>query len=125
MSLDGIKAFNKNYNLPCETLISHAEDKVCVSLFVPAECSFFDGHFPEFKLLPAVGQFAIVSHLASKYLGLAENVSKIKRMKFSAPVTPDTTVKIELEADRKRKEVSFLITDADDSAVVYSSGKFA
>ncbi len=117
--------FNENYNLPRETVIAQREDSVSVSLFVSKDCSFFDGHFPEFKLMPAVGQFGIVSHLAVKYFGLPNSVSKIKRMKFSMPVRPDSTLKIDMECNRSRNEVSFLISDVSNAEIVYSSGKFA
>ncbi|MCR5764077.1 MAG: hydroxymyristoyl-ACP dehydratase [Treponema sp.] len=117
--------FNENYNLPSETVISQSEGSVSVSLFVSSECNFFDGHFPEFKILPAVGQFGIVSHLALKYFGFPENVSKIKRMKFSMPILPDSKLKIDLDFNKEKKEVSFLISDADDSEIAYSSGKFS
>ena len=117
--------FNENYNLPREAVIARSEDTVSVRLFVSEDCSFFDGHFPEFKLMPAVGQFGIVSHLAVKYFGIPSSVSKIKRLKFSMPVRPNSTLKIDLECNRSRNEVSFLISDASDAEIVYSSGKFA
>ncbi|MBR1912326.1 MAG: hydroxymyristoyl-ACP dehydratase [Treponema sp.] len=112
-------------NVPPETVVFRDEDSVSVHIFVPRDCAFFDGHFPEFKLMPAVGQFGIVVALAGKYFGLPKSVSRIKRMKFSLPVFPDTMLRIDMECDRNKMEVSFLIADAHDGEKVYSSGKFA
>ena len=118
-------AFNPRYSLPGEEVISRSEDSVSVRLSIPSECSFFDGHFPEFKLLPAVGQFGIVTHLAQKYFGAGDFVSSIKRMKFSLPILPDSSVQVDLSYNRAKKEVSFSISDAADSLRLYASGKFA
>ena len=117
--------FNSNYCLENETILANNGDSVSLKLFVSSDCSFFDGHFPEFKLMPAVGQFAVVTHLASKYFGLQDGVSKIKRMKFSMPVVPDSYIKIDLSCDTDKKEVSFLISDLQDSDKIYSSGKYS
>lgn len=119
-----VQDFNPNYNLDCETVLSRSETAVSLTLFVSQKCSFFDGHFPEFKLLPAVGQFALLSHLAEKYFGIAGDVSRIRRMKFSLPILPDSLIRIDLEFIESRNEVSFVICDAEDSGKVYSSGKF-
>lgn len=107
-----------------EKVIFQDEGTILIECLVPAESDFFDGHFPEFKLLPAVGQFAIVTRFAQKYFGAGEFVPSVKRMKFSSPVLPGSCVRLELHFDRKKESVSFALMDAKDENTVYSSGLF-
>ena len=57
------------HSIENETIVSKTEDAVVLSFTAPASCDFYDGHFPEFKLLPAVGQFEIVTRFSKKYSG--------------------------------------------------------
>ena len=44
-----------------EKVLSQSGDSAEIEFFIPASSDFFDGHFPEFKLLPAVAQFEIIT----------------------------------------------------------------
>ena len=107
-----------------EKLLAQGRDSVSLEFTVPASCDFFDGHFPQFKLLPAVGQFEIITRFSAKYLCVSRFVQKIKRVKFSSPILPDTTVTLDLSFDETRQIVSFAMKSADDGRV-FSSGTFA
>ena len=110
-----------------ETIVEQSENKIVVDVSFSADCDYFDGHFPQFKLLPAVAEFTIVSGFAKKYLGASSFVSKIQRMKFSSPLLPDTTARFTLKSDIAedgRKKISFEITDSSDERKKISSGSF-
>ncbi|MCK9171070.1 MAG: hydroxymyristoyl-ACP dehydratase [Treponema sp.] len=107
-----------------EEILEQTEDSVELRFCIPAESDFFDGHFPEFKLLPAVAQFECVTRFAKKYLGTQRYVPRIHRIKFSAPIRPDTVVELKLELNREKSTVSYSLWDAEKPGKVYSSGTF-
>ena len=107
-----------------EKILSQSGDSAEIEIFIPASSDFFDGHFPEFKLLPAVAQFEIITRFSKKYFGTERYVPEIKRIKFSAPIRPDTLVRLKLEFNREKKSMSFLLRDAKKSDKAYSSGIF-
>ena len=107
-----------------EKILSQSGDSAEIEFFIPASSDFFDGHFPEFKLLPAVAQFEIITRFSKKYFGTERYVPEIKRIKFSAPIRPDTLVRLKLDFNREKKSMSFLLWDAKKSDKAYSSGIF-
>lgn len=110
-----------------ETIIEQSENKIVLDVVISSDCDYFDGHFPHFKLLPAVAEFTLVSGFAKKYLGASSFVSKIQRMKFSSPLLPDTTARFTLKSDCTedgKKKISFEIADSSDEKKKISSGSF-
>lgn len=107
-----------------EKVVSKEDGKICLEFVIPASSDFFDGHFPEYKLLPAVAQFEVVTRFSKKYFGTARWVPSIKRIKFSAPIRPDTTILMELKYNSEKSLVTFNLSDAKEEGKVYSSGTF-
>ena len=89
-----------------EKIVEKKENSVSLEFSIPEFSDFFDGHFPEFKLLPAVAQFEVVT-------------------RFSNPIRPDTNVHLDLEYRAEKSSVSFSMQDADIEGKVYSSGSFS
>lgn len=108
-----------------ENVISNEDGKVVLEFVIPITSDFFDGHFPEYKLLPAVAQFEVVTRFSKKYLGTQRYVPSIKRIKFSAPIRPDTKIHLELKRNAAKGTVSFNMSDANVEGKVYSSGSFS
>ncbi len=54
------------HNVENEKILEKSENKVVLEFVIPATSDFFDGHFPEFKLLPAVAQFEIITRFCRK-----------------------------------------------------------
>ena len=79
---------------------------------VPADSDYFDGHFPDFKLLPAVAQFDIISRFARRYFGISPFIPRIRRVKFSSPVYPGSRVRLTMRLDREKSSISFELADA-------------
>lgn len=112
------------HDIKDEQIISKEEGKVVLEFVIPASSDFFDGHFPEYKLLPAVAQFEVVTRFSRKYFGTQRWVPSIKRIKFSAPIRPDTKIHLELAYKAEKQSVTFNLSDANVEGKVYSSGTF-
>ena len=80
-----------------------------VELFIPGESEYFDGHFPEFKLLPGVAQIELVVRLAAGHFKTGIYVSKAKRIKFSNVIAPDSIIQVELAYNAHAGSVTFKI----------------
>lgn len=111
------------HGIPSEEILEKSENKVILKVKICAESDYFDGHFPQFKLLPAVAQIDLLVHYAQKYFGLPLSTPSIKRFKFSGKILPDTTVLFNISFDSEKGRVSFEVTDAADGKS-YSSGGY-
>ncbi|GMO12705.1 MAG: hypothetical protein Ta2A_22820 [Treponemataceae bacterium] len=122
-----------------EKIVRITENELEAQVFIPASACFFDGHFPDFKIFPAVAQFGLVVYLADAYLLKAHNGAenrnaitdfspeKIKRIKFSNKLLPDTLVRIDIKYDAEKKILQFVLAEEAEDAKrenVYSSGSF-
>ena len=114
-----------DHDIKDEKIISRDEANIVLEFVIPASSDFFDGHFPQYKLLPAVAQFEVITRFSRKYFGTQRYVPNIKRIKFSAPIKPGTNIHLELIYKKEKSTVTFNMADADVEGKVYSSGSFA
>ncbi|HBB43749.1 MAG TPA: hydroxymyristoyl-ACP dehydratase [Treponema sp.] len=112
-----------NHGIENEVVVSRDETNVELEFVIPVTSDFFHGHFPQFKILPAVGQFEIVTRFSRKYLNTTRWVAGVRRMKFSAPVLPETKLRLKLSRDPAKNSVEFDLSGADDGKS-YSNGIF-
>ncbi len=113
------------HDIVSEKISSRDENKISLEFVIPESSDFFDGHFPEFKLLPAVAQFELVTRFSRKYFATQRYVPAIKRIKFSNPIRPETKVRLDLEYRAEKGGVNFNMADAEVEGKVYSSGSFS
>lgn len=115
------------HGIPAETLVSRKESgtvtEVRLAVHIPETSDYFDGHFPQFTLLPAVAQVDMVVHFARRYFGTSLSVPDIKRFKFSEKLLPDSDVVFSLKYDAGTSAVSFSISDCADGKT-YASGTY-
>ncbi|MCL1928059.1 MAG: hydroxymyristoyl-ACP dehydratase [Treponema sp.] len=102
-----------------EKIITQAENSVALEFSVPDTSPYFDGHFPEFPILPAVAQVDLILRFASQYLGTGIVLPEIRRIKFSSLIRPFTHLFLSLE--KNGTTISFRMT-SPDRQVVYSLG---
>ena len=114
-----------DHDIRNEEVILREDNAVVLEFVIPATCDFFDGHFPQYKLLPAVAQFEVITRFSRKYFGTQRYVPNIKRIKFSAPIKPDTKIHLELTYKQDKGSVTFNMADANVEGKVYSSGSFS
>lgn len=107
-----------------EQIVSKDENSIALEFVIPATSDFFDGHFPEYKLLPAVAQFEVITRYSKKYFGAQRYVPNIKRIKFSAPIRPETKIHLDLKCNSEKGTITFNMADANVEGKVYSSGTF-
>lgn len=112
------------HEIPGEEIIEKSEGKVVLKVLIDGKSDYFDGHFEQFKLFPAVAQIDLLAHYAAKYFGLPLSTPSIKRFKFSDKILPGTTVIFSISFDGERGKVNFSVTDFSDGRT-YSSGNYA
>jgi 3-hydroxymyristoyl/3-hydroxydecanoyl-(acyl carrier protein) dehydratase len=93
---------------------------VTLKLVFPETSDFYSGHFPAFKLLPAVAQVDMVVTLAHALLGTSQTVSRIQRTKFSYPILPNVPAILEMSYKADAGKVAFSYTLEEGRAL--SSG---
>jgi 3-hydroxymyristoyl/3-hydroxydecanoyl-(acyl carrier protein) dehydratase len=68
---------------------------------VPADCVWFDGHFPNMPILPGVAQLMLVTDLLNRALKRPVAVQSISRVRFKQMIRPDDTIAVSLSPTQK------------------------
>ncbi|MBQ0162686.1 MAG: hydroxymyristoyl-ACP dehydratase [Treponema sp.] len=113
----------ETHNLEEEKVISQEENSVVLEYFIPEKCDFFDGHFPEIHLVPAVAQIDMATYFSKKYFGTSRYIQSAKRIKFTSPVRPNSTVQMSLKYNPEKSSVTYKLVSADGEKN-YSGGTF-
>ncbi|MBI3556412.1 MAG: beta-hydroxyacyl-ACP dehydratase [Deltaproteobacteria bacterium] len=78
----------------CAAAATHARC-FCTEWQVPAELPYFNGHFPQNPVLPAVAIIDATAELIGQALGASTPVlSGVKSAKFMSPITPGLLLNI-------------------------------
>ncbi|WP_318662955.1 hydroxymyristoyl-ACP dehydratase [Treponema sp.] len=112
------------HGIPAEKIVSQAENEVVLEVHIPETCDFFDGHFPEIHLVPAVAQIDMAMHFCNKYFGTRCAMDSSKRLKFTLPVKPETTLHFGFKYSPEKGMISYKLTSSD-GLKAYSSGNIA
>jgi len=102
-----------------EKIIERTDNSVSLEFVIPDSSPYFDGHFPEFHLLPAVAQAELVIRFAARYLGTGITIAEIKRVKFTNFIRPGTSLLLKLT--KNEKNISFTLS-SPGGETVYSLG---
>ncbi len=113
----------EKHNIPAEKVLEKTDNSVLLEFFIPETCDFFDGHFPEIHLVPAVAQIDMMTNLANKYLGTSRYIFSAKRIKFTSPVFPNAEVHMSMSFNPEKNSLTYKLTTKDE-AKTYSSGTF-
>lgn len=108
-----------NYNV---INVETNENKISVEMSVPETSDYFNGHFDEFHLLPAVVQVDLIMKFAHKYLNAPLAMQRILRTKFMSPIFPNVPFVIDIEYDSSKSRIKFSITGKDGKKC--SNGSF-
>ncbi len=95
------------------------EGKWAIHFSIPLSSPYYREHFEAFHLLPAVAEIDIAAIEAGRLLTRKLSVSKIKKTKFTRPITPETKMVLALDL-AKENSLSFKYSDEDGNS--YSSG---
>lgn len=97
-------------------------DSFELEMCFPAECPYFEGHFPTRKILPAVAQIDIVMRLASQRLGASLALAGIPRVKFQKPMSPFVAYVLAVRRNASAGSLEFSFKE-HVTGVVCSSGR--
>lgn len=112
------------HGIVIEEEILKENQHVILKLNITEESDFFDGHFPQFKLLPAVAQFEVITRLSGVYFGTKRIVPDIRRIKFSSPILPGAEVLLEMKFNAEKSTLTYTMSDFTLQKLVYSTGTF-
>jgi 3-hydroxymyristoyl/3-hydroxydecanoyl-(acyl carrier protein) dehydratase len=88
----------------------------------PQNYRYFEGHFPELKILPALAQINWVLLELEKELGKVISMESMARVKFKNPVFPDRKMDVKFSFNEEKGSLTFSYTDGE-SGISCSSGK--
>lgn len=91
------------------------ENAVRLVVSVAADSPFFEGHFPEFALLPGVVQIQWALEAASRYWRTPLTLQAAKALKFMSPIRPGDTVVLTLA--REAGKIRFAYEKPDGAAL--------
>ena len=77
------------------TIEEHTSDMFKVKVFIGEDLVYFDGHFENFKLLPAIAQVKIVMDIFKNIFNKDLIVTKLLKLKFTDMILPNTNIFIE------------------------------
>jgi 3-hydroxymyristoyl/3-hydroxydecanoyl-(acyl carrier protein) dehydratase len=114
------KLFNVNLSLPLILNREITQNSITYKMIFYSKCNFFNGHFPEFKLVPGVVQLYFAKEFSNAHFGTDIQEGQWKRIKFSNIIEPDKILYLKLTKDEKNVSYEYY---SDDRR--YSSGVFS
>ncbi len=94
-----------------------------LSLFFKAKgkMPYFDGHFPDWPIMPGVAQVQIAVEESARYLKTPLEVSSVTNLKFMAIIRPETELKLTVDFDPQTLRLHFSF-NSPDGRTRYSTG---
>ena len=97
--------------LPSHQIINQQQTEavleLCLALSLPPDMVYFDGHFDEQPILPAVAQIFMVRQLADHYWDLPVVCAGAKQLKFKATIAPEEAVQLHMSYDPDAMKLNF------------------
>lgn len=94
-------------------------DALTFELDVPPDLPYFDGHFPDTPILPAVAQIDWAVRLALEHFEVTERFSGLRALKFMRVVQPRAPLTLEL----KRHAPRAIVFEYRQAGAACSSGR--
>jgi 3-hydroxymyristoyl/3-hydroxydecanoyl-(acyl carrier protein) dehydratase len=99
------------------TLLERRDDagRIELDLEVPADNPWFDGHFPEFAILPGVVQIGWAAHFAHQLCQLGPGISGMEHIKFKRPILPGARLILCLRPEAAESRIRYEFRDGDQT----------
>ncbi len=92
-------------------------DKVEFLLSFPKSALYFQGHFPQIAILPGFTQVHFAMFFAKKYWSFTDDLTHIKKLRFSKIITPETDISLTIEYFSPQKiTFRYFLADATHSS---------
>lgn len=112
--------------LPTELTRQIDADRAELLLRVDAALPWFVGHFPGQPLLPGVAQLHWVMHYGVTLLAPGKQFAAVDSIKFQQPVLPDAALRLQLNWNPQKRQLSFSYAIQRAAAEkIASSGKIS
>ncbi len=113
----------KDYiNLP-EIISTSVDSRALETVLVfHGEYRYFDGHFPELKILPALAQLDWAMKAAAEHFGKVGTPVRIPRIKFKSPIFPGVHVKLKITLSEDLSQIQFEYRSVETGGL-HSGGK--
>ncbi len=92
-------------------------------LNVGSDLTWFDGHFPDMKILPGMVAVLWVEEYLRIYFAPNATIKLVENVRFMHPVFPDTKLQLDMSVDPEAKTLNFKYSSPDSTDIwVYSVG---
>ena len=100
------------------------ETSAVLIVSIAATPPFFEGHFPEFQLLPGLVQINWACDLAQQLFHITAPFAGVKNLKFMQPIRPGSTLVLKLSQGARGVAFAFENTDpeADPHSRTFAKG---
>ncbi len=111
--------------LPHDFKVIRENDNEAYALFTLTEdLGWFQGHFPEYALLPGVAQIYFLNKILQEVFGSALWIKGFSDLKFMRPMLPLSSGRLKLTRKEAGK-FSFVLYDiTEDSEILCAKGNF-
>ena len=102
-----------------ETITTRGETRAEAQVTVPADSTWFDGHFPGMPLLPGIAQLAMVEAAIAQTWEPERRVAQFSRVRFKLKIDPATPVTVKVTRNTDKPDLfSFQIATPEGIACV-------
>ena len=109
-----------------EVLRQAGANSLTLTLFVPANLYYFDGHFPGRPVLPGVVQTHWAVHYAKAHWGDLGDFCALEAIKFQQVITANQTLNLALEYQPAKHKLTFSYTRGTaGTTIAHASGRVA
>ena len=105
--------------LPAITAQRRDAERCELDILVEASNPWFQGHFPQFAILPGVVQIGWAEHYARAFFGFDTGIAALEQVKFKRPILPGARLTLTLKPDMAARKVRYEYRDVEAS---YSAG---
>ncbi|MCW8108908.1 3-hydroxyacyl-ACP dehydratase [Alteromonas ponticola] len=121
INLNTLNALFKKNEGPTVTAIESLNEKVIIALHVDEKLSWFEGHFPDHKVLPGIVQVNWAGTIGKALLVKECRFKQLVNIKFKTMVLPNIDMKLELSYSAEKGSLKFHYFNENES---FSSGSF-
>ena len=119
--IDALQALFKVQEGPAITACDMENATAVVTLTVPEQLAWFDGHFPGNKVLPGVVQVDWAGKLAKALFVAKDRFYQLTNIKFKSMVMPGAVMQLTLSYNAAKQSITFSFFDQSET---FSSGSF-